>query len=77
MGIHLNILYLIKNLDPRNVMMVGDGVHDMLAGNAAGTVTCLLKNKWNSDSVKHADFVVDKLGEIQGIIDEHSLNIAE
>lgn len=53
-------------------MMVGDGLHDMQAGNAAGAITCLLKNEWNSNAVDKAGFVINKLSEIEDIIKEHS-----
>ena len=54
-----------------NVMMVGDGLHDVQAGNAAGVITCLLENEWNSNAVGKADFVINKLSEIEDIIKEH------
>ena len=50
--------------------MVGDGVHDMLSGNAAGSLTCLLKHEWNADARDLADFLVDSLTEIEGIVKE-------
>jgi phosphoglycolate phosphatase-like HAD superfamily hydrolase len=55
-----------------NVMMVGDALHDMQAGNTAGVITCLLKHEWNSNAVDKADFVINKLSEIEDIIEEHN-----
>jgi phosphoglycolate phosphatase-like HAD superfamily hydrolase len=52
--------------------MVGDGLHDMLSGNAAGAVTCLIKHNWNLDATEQADFVINSLSEIEGIVMEHS-----
>jgi phosphoglycolate phosphatase-like HAD superfamily hydrolase len=49
--------------------MVGDGMHDMQSGNAAGAVTCLIKHDWNLDARDQADFLVDNLGEITGILE--------
>ena len=59
-----------KNLAPENILMVGDGMHDMESGNAAGVVTCLVKHEWNLKAVDHADFVVEKLSEIVRILEE-------
>jgi phosphoglycolate phosphatase-like HAD superfamily hydrolase len=61
----------MQNLDPKYVLMVGDGLHDVQSGNAAGAVTCLVKHDWNLDARADADFVVDKLGDIEGIVKEH------
>ena len=55
-----------------NVMMVGDGLHDMQSGNAAGAITCLLAHEWNANAVDKADFVINKLSEIEDIIKEDS-----
>ena len=52
--------------------MVGDGLHDIQSGNAAGAVTCLLKHEWNKEAIEHADFVIDSLTEIEDIIKDHS-----
>ena len=52
--------------------MVGDGLHDMQSGNAAGAVTCLIKHNWNLDAINQADFVIDSLSEIEGIVTEHA-----
>jgi phosphoglycolate phosphatase-like HAD superfamily hydrolase len=52
--------------------MVGDGLHDMQSGNAAGAATCLLKHNWNLNAQQYADFVIESLNEVEGIINEHS-----
>ena len=52
--------------------MVGDGLHDVESGNAAGAVTCLIKHEWNVNARDKADFTIDSLSEIEGIIREHS-----
>jgi phosphoglycolate phosphatase-like HAD superfamily hydrolase len=52
--------------------MVGDGLHDVESGNAAGAVTCLIKHEWNVNARDKADFTIDGLSEIEGIIREHS-----
>jgi phosphoglycolate phosphatase-like HAD superfamily hydrolase len=63
--------YSNKNLASYHVLMVGDGIHDMEAGNAAGTLTCLVKHNWNVNARELADFLVDSLKEIEHIIEEH------
>jgi len=50
--------------------MVGDGLDDMRSGNDAGSLTCLLKHEWNLDARDLADFLVDSLTEIEGIVEE-------
>ena len=52
--------------------MVGDGLHDMLAGNGAGAVTCLLKHDWNANALDQADFIIDTLKEVEDIVTEYS-----
>ena len=52
--------------------MVGDGLHDMQSGNAAGAVTCLIKHNWNLDATDQADFVINNLKEIERIVTEHA-----
>jgi len=51
--------------------MVGDGLHDVDSGNAAGAVTCLIKHEWNVDAREKADFIIDSLSEIEGIIQDY------
>jgi phosphoglycolate phosphatase-like HAD superfamily hydrolase len=58
----------MKNLPPSHVLMVGDSAHDMGSGNAAGALTCLIKHDWNEDAREMADFVIDSLNEIEGIV---------
>ena len=51
--------------------MVGDGLHDMESGNAAGVLTCLVKHEWNLHARDQADFLVDTLSEIERIIEAY------
>jgi len=51
-------------------MMVGDGMHDIESGNAAGAVTCLIKHDWNLNARDHADFLVDDLEEVESVLKE-------
>jgi phosphoglycolate phosphatase-like HAD superfamily hydrolase len=52
--------------------MVGDGLHDLRSGNAAGAITCLIEHDWNHNAREEADFLIKSLSEIEGIIKEHS-----
>ena len=52
--------------------MVGDGLHDIQSGNAAGALTCLVRHQWNLGAGDAADFSVESLTEIEGIIKAHS-----
>ena len=52
--------------------MVGDGLHDLESGNAAGALTCLITHDWNLNARDKADYVVDNLSEIENIIKENT-----
>jgi phosphoglycolate phosphatase-like HAD superfamily hydrolase len=67
----MSLMQADQNLDPQNVLMVGDGLHDVQSGNGAGAVTCLVKHDWNWDARDDADFLVDNLGAIKEIIKEY------
>ncbi len=56
-------------LNPRNVMMIGDYIHDIISGREAGTHTCYyrgpsLHDAWSSE----ADFTVSSYAELAGLI---------
>jgi len=44
----------------------------MESGNEAGAVTCLIKHEWNVHAREKADFIIDSLSEIEGIVKDHS-----
>lgn len=52
--------------------MVGDGLHDVQSGNAAGAMTCLIEHDWNHNARAEADFLITSLSEIERIVKEHS-----
>ena len=54
---------------PADTLMVGDYLYDLLSAKAAGAVAVLLKNHRNKDFSEYADFVIDSLNGIFGIID--------
>lgn len=56
---------------PKNVVMVGDHLHDIQCGKSAGSVTILLNDSTNGDFKKDADFNVDSLSEIITLITSH------
>ncbi|ESW59192.1 MAG: phosphatase [Rhodobacter sp. CACIA14H1] len=58
-------------LDPARVVMVGDSLHDLQAGRAAGmrTVAVLTGMAGASDLAPHADVVLPDIGHLAGWID--------
>jgi phosphoglycolate phosphatase len=59
-------------LDPARVVMVGDSLHDLAAGRAAGmrTVAVLTGVARHGDLVAHADAVLDDIGGLPDWIDK-------
>ncbi len=56
-------------LNPRNVMMIGDYIHDIASGRDAGTLTCYYHNPALSSSWSHAaDFTVSSYVELSGLV---------
>jgi len=55
-------------LPPSAVLFVGDFEFDMLAGRRAGVRTVLLRNHAQASS-NHADYTVDSLGELRGLLE--------
>ena len=58
--------------DPRQVLVVGDFVFDIMAGNAAGTWTALLCSRSRQLPDIDADFEIRSLLEIRDILDMFS-----
>jgi HAD superfamily hydrolase (TIGR01509 family) len=57
------------NVSPCESVVVGDYLYDVLAAKAAGAIAVLLKNHPQADEfAKHADYVVENLGEILTIV---------
>ena len=48
--------------------MVGDHLDDIICGKQANSTTILLKNDHNQQFVPEADFAVDRLDEIIGLL---------
>lgn len=57
------------HLKPEDVLLVGDGEFDMLAGKRAGVRTVLLRNPARPSS-EYADFTINSLHELTTIIEE-------
>ncbi|KAK9456490.1 HAD-like domain-containing protein [Dipodascopsis uninucleata] len=68
------ILHIAKhwNIDPKNMIMVGDSVDDMLAGHHAGCATILLESDVNGHlkEAPETDAVVPRLDYIINLIEE-------
>lgn len=50
------------------VLMVGDYVHDLECGRAAGTATCFFHNPGHTDYSSEADFVVRSMAELEALM---------
>lgn len=68
------ILHILKqwNLLPHEVLMIGDYIHDIDCGRAAGTKTCFYYNQGSSDHGKHADFVARSIEDLNTIVLEQT-----
>lgn len=62
------ILHIAKqwNMDPNNIVMVGDSIDDMKAGHAAGAATVLLQSDVNKhlNDIAETDAVVHRLDDM-------------
>ncbi|MCB5409859.1 HAD family hydrolase [Pseudogemmobacter faecipullorum] len=70
----LNAFLRAEGLDPARVLMVGDSLHDLEAGRAAGTrrVAVLTGVAKAASLAPHADVVLENIGEIPAWIDSLS-----
>ncbi len=58
-------------VEPLETLVVGDYLFDILSAKAAGAVAVLLANHDRArEFIKHADFTVEKIGQILQIIEE-------
>jgi HAD superfamily hydrolase (TIGR01509 family) len=58
---------------PAETLVVGDFLHDLLSARSAGAIPVLMRNHKDADTfTQYADFVIDSLDELAGII-ENSL----
>lgn len=58
-------------VEPAQTMLVGDYLYDLLCARAAGATAVLIANHRDADTfADQADFAIDRLDEILGIIDE-------
>lgn len=59
----LNTMKLL-NIDPENVLMVGDSDNDILAGKNAGAYTCYCSYGYSKIKLSQPDYIVSKPEEI-------------
>ena len=67
------VLRICKQFDvkPLETLVVGDYLFDILSAKAAGAIAVLLANHDRArEFIKHADFTVEKIGQILQIIEE-------
>ena len=66
------VLYLCKQFDvkPKETLLVGDYLFDLLCAKTAGAFAVLLKNhKQAIDFIEHADFCIENISQILDIIE--------
>ena len=56
------------DLAPERALMIGDYVHDMACGRAAGTATCFFQNPNRPDYSASADFTVASMAELAALV---------
>jgi HAD superfamily hydrolase (TIGR01509 family) len=56
------------DLPPAQTLMVGDYLHDVEAGNAAGARSCFLRNRGKPDFSHHAHYSVSSLFELKRLL---------
>lgn len=64
------ILHILDKfgLKPQRTLMVGDYIHDLECGTAAGTKTCFFHNPGTEDFSAHADFTVTRMTQLEAIV---------
>ena len=68
------VLHLCRQFDvePRQAILVGDYLFDLLSAKAAGAVAVLLVNNDRArEFAEHADYCVENIGEILDIVANH------
>ena len=55
---------------PREALVVGDYLYDLLCAKAAGAVPVLLANSNNTKFAEHADFTIERIDQILEIIED-------
>ncbi len=71
------VLHLCRQFGvaPAETMLVGDYLYDLLCARAAGATAVLIANHPQADRfAAQADFAIDRLDEILGLIDASNLN---
>ena len=64
-------------IEPRQALLVGDYLFDLLSARAAGAGAVLLKNHKDAEKfVEHADFIIDSLEQLLSIVQEKNTNEA-
>ena len=72
------VLHLCKqfNVKPKETLLVGDYLFDLLCAKAAGAFAVLLKNhKQANDFIKNADFCIENISQVLDIIETKKADI--
>ena len=64
------------NLSPEKVLMIGDSVHDLVAGNAANMISIgVLTGIATTDELtNYADIILNNIGEIPNLLHNKNFN---
>lgn len=64
------VLHILKQwgMRPAEALVIGDYIHDVEAGRAAGTRTCFYHNAGFPDWGAEADFKVSSMGELEALV---------
>ncbi|NOY74888.1 MAG: HAD family hydrolase [Kiritimatiellaeota bacterium] len=64
------VLHILDELEvaPSSALVVGDYIHDLESGKAAGTETCFFRNPEAVSFAEFADFTVSSYAELDGIV---------
>lgn len=64
------VLHILAKWDmaPRDALMVGDYIHDIESGHAAGTQTCFFRNPGYTDFSAAADHAVGSMAELRVLL---------
>lgn len=66
-----------SGLQPREAVMVGDSTFDIQAGRAAGVTTVAVSYGYrDKDSLKDADYIIDRMDELPAVLDRINLIVA-
>ncbi|MFQ5974793.1 MAG: HAD family hydrolase [Candidatus Hydrothermarchaeales archaeon] len=67
----LNAVLMGLGVDKEDTIFVGDHPMDLEAGRRVGIRTVLIKNRFSQNSLKEADFVIERMDEVIDVINDN------